>query len=441
MKIAVIGGGAAGLVSAWLLQDVHQVTLYEAAPHLGGHAHTVHVEKDGASVPVETGFRYFFPSSYPRLMGLMALHGLQVYESENRIGIHRPRTGRQLMLPPSGLREWTSLFSSPRDVLDLRLLHQFMTGGERVIASRDWSCSLSEYLQREGFPDGFGERLLYPLISASWGAPLEIMPDFPAYSVVKVMRLTGSKAIHLGLHGGIETYVKALVGALDRTELRVGVAVRRIARDGEQWVVDGVRGRQRFDRVVLATPAWVARRLLDPAAAELHHWREALGRFTSFEARIRIHTDPSWMPEERRHWADLNHTHEPERAWMTEWAGRRHGVNAFRTWEPLGGRKVARPQAAVDFRHLVLTPANLGYQARLAELQGRCGLHVAGMYVVDVDNHESSVRSAWEVGERLAPEGANLASWRRATELGRQPAIGPAVPDRPAVAAHGGSRR
>src|SRR5688572_14665137 len=43
MRIAVVGGGVAGLVAASLLHEDHDITLYESEYRLGGHAHTVEV--------------------------------------------------------------------------------------------------------------------------------------------------------------------------------------------------------------------------------------------------------------------------------------------------------------------------------------------------------------------------------------------------------------
>jgi predicted NAD/FAD-binding protein len=57
LEIAVVGSGIAGLSSAWLLSQAHDVTLYESATRLGGHANTVDVpQTSGASVAVDTGF-------------------------------------------------------------------------------------------------------------------------------------------------------------------------------------------------------------------------------------------------------------------------------------------------------------------------------------------------------------------------------------------------
>ena len=64
-RIAVIGSGISGLASAWLLERSHDVTLYEAAPELGGHTHTVDVTLEGRTHPVDTGFLVFNDQTYP----------------------------------------------------------------------------------------------------------------------------------------------------------------------------------------------------------------------------------------------------------------------------------------------------------------------------------------------------------------------------------------
>ena len=70
MKIAVVGAGISGLASAWLLNQGHDVTLFEAGDYIGGHTHTVDIELDGARFPVDTGFLVFNHRTYPKLTAL-----------------------------------------------------------------------------------------------------------------------------------------------------------------------------------------------------------------------------------------------------------------------------------------------------------------------------------------------------------------------------------
>jgi hypothetical protein len=69
-RIAVVGSGISGLSAAWLLAQRHAVTLYEAAPRLGGHTNTVDVTLDGVTHPVDTGFLVFNHKTYPNLTAL-----------------------------------------------------------------------------------------------------------------------------------------------------------------------------------------------------------------------------------------------------------------------------------------------------------------------------------------------------------------------------------
>src|SRR6187401_3245849 len=63
VRVGIIGGGAAGLASAWLLEQEHEVTVFEKDDRFGGHAHTVTIEVDGRSLDVDAGFQFFAPGA------------------------------------------------------------------------------------------------------------------------------------------------------------------------------------------------------------------------------------------------------------------------------------------------------------------------------------------------------------------------------------------
>ena len=54
MRIAVIGSGISGMVSAYLLSQDHDIVLYEANNYIGGHTNTIDVSIDGITYPVDT---------------------------------------------------------------------------------------------------------------------------------------------------------------------------------------------------------------------------------------------------------------------------------------------------------------------------------------------------------------------------------------------------
>ena len=70
MKVAIIGAGRSGLMSAWLLDGSHEVTLYEKEDRLGGHAHTITIDVQGKPVAIDSGVEFFSDSMFPNYMWL-----------------------------------------------------------------------------------------------------------------------------------------------------------------------------------------------------------------------------------------------------------------------------------------------------------------------------------------------------------------------------------
>jgi uncharacterized protein with NAD-binding domain and iron-sulfur cluster len=74
MRIAIIGGGTAGLTTAYLLHEAHEVTLFEREAHLGGNVRTLNgnVPCDALESGVcENGVLGFHRVHYPVTMRLL----------------------------------------------------------------------------------------------------------------------------------------------------------------------------------------------------------------------------------------------------------------------------------------------------------------------------------------------------------------------------------
>ena len=110
-RVAVIGAGVSGLTAAYLLQRRYDVSLYEAEPRLGGHAHTHDVlTAGGGTMPVDTGFIVHNERTYPLLTRLFGELGVASQPTEMSLSVRCEGCG----LEYAGARGLTGLFARPR---------------------------------------------------------------------------------------------------------------------------------------------------------------------------------------------------------------------------------------------------------------------------------------------------------------------------------------
>jgi predicted NAD/FAD-binding protein len=349
-------------------------------------------------------------------MAWLALHGVPVrgFRSDASLTWEDERT--TLVLPPRRPRHLARLLSRPRRlawVVGLALLKRLT---RRIVEEQRWELTLGD-LRHPLLPGDFTSAFLVPFFAANWGASSAVIRGFPVYDVVRV--LPKSVALAYDIAGGSSAYVAAVTGALTGVAIRTGCPVTALRRAAEGIEVISPMGVERFDRVVLALPGQRAAPLLE----DWPDWQEAIGRVRTFPTHIVIHSDPAFMPEDPRDWCLINQFHRDGEAFLTEWCGWVERLPVFRTWLPAGRPMPRGVHYAGRFEHLVVSPDSPALHARLAALQGSGGLYAAGMYVTDVDIHESALASALEVASALAPDSAGLLAWREAIAAGRLPEV------------------
>jgi predicted NAD/FAD-binding protein len=417
-RIGIIGGGVSGMASAWFLQDDHDVTLFESAPELGGHAATVPVSISGTTtVYSELGTRFFFDSAYPYFLGLLRLLEVPVRWNDAAVSFTEIAARRTIALPPRTIRHVASLLGSPRLVRHVLSLRRLIGEQPGISAGRDFSVTFRDHLSRAGYSATFGSEFVFPFLAACWGAPLGDLPSFPVYSLLKGMP-PGTKPGFYEVDGGMARYVRAFAEELARVDVRVGTGIRRIVESGNGFRIEDERGgRHDVDHVIVATSSRDAASLLGdvPAAAEM---REAVGAFRHFDTDIVIHGDVSLMPPDRRDWMHTNLFVDEDGVWMSDWQGMRAGADVFRTWLPKDRETPSPLYGRKRFHHLIMTPENAVLQRRIAALQGVSNVWVTGMYAADVDNHESALLSAVVPARSLAPRSRNLSRFLEAVAPG-----------------------
>jgi predicted NAD/FAD-binding protein len=308
MKIAIIGSGISGLSAAWLLHRKHQVTLFEAADYLGGHTHTVDVELEGISHPVDTGFLVYNDLTYPNLRQLFAYLGVETYETEMSFSVSLPE--RNLEWAGANLG---TLFAQRRNLLRLyywRMLQEILRFNQRAEGLLVWSeqrrVTLGYLLDQQGYSEWFRSGYLLPMAAAIWSSSPDEILDFPAATFLRFcinhrLLQIADRPKWRSLIGGGRQYVQRLAAPLD---VRTRQPVRAVTRSLKGAVVQTDAGSEPFDGVIFATHAPDT---LDMLADATERERALLGAFGYQPNRAILHLDSRFLPRRQALWSAWNY--------------------------------------------------------------------------------------------------------------------------------------
>jgi len=310
MRIAIIGGGIAGMAAAFELEKARtagnpvEYTLFESRERLGGSLSSEIVN----GTLIEQGPDSFLTEK-PAAADLCRELGLggELLPSNDAARKTYIVVGNRLVALPDGLMflvptkliptALTRLFSISTKVrMALELLHPPRPTGLPDEAVAD--------LVRRHFGQEAVDRLADPLLSGIYGgdsAQLSARTVLPG--LVKMESEYGSltrgmlaahakmrgkakestkkngtaqagakpaaRAIFTSLRGGMQQLINALTARLDPAALRLSTPVSAIERSGDGWVVKVGDKAERYDAVIVSSPAWAAGVMLAPVDAVL----------------------------------------------------------------------------------------------------------------------------------------------------------------------------
>ncbi|MEO5565301.1 MAG: FAD-dependent oxidoreductase [Luteimonas sp.] len=409
MRIAVVGSGIAGLASAWLLSHLHEVTLYEQSPRLGGHTDTHAVEVDGQQFAVDTGFIVHNPQHYPLLTQLFEALDVASRETTMGFSVQNQASGLEYNATSlGGLFCQRRNLVSPRFLGMVRDLLRFYREAPALLDSTDAGPSLGEYLQANDYGAAFRDDHLVPMASALWSAPPSSILAFPAAYLVRFMAnhqmlQVADRPQWRTVVGGSSTYVHAMQA---RWSVRVHTdcTVRAVWRDAAGVAIHAGGDLQRFDQVVLACHSDQALRLLADADARE---TEVLGAMPYQDNAVVLHTDARLLPTRRKAWAAWNAfvPRDPGAPCTVSYC--MNLLQGLQSREPIVvtlNRSEAIDPARVlvqrQYAHPVYTRASVAARARKSEIQGQRRTWFAGAYW-GWGFHEDGMRSAVEVANAL----------------------------------------
>lgn len=412
LNILVVGGGVAGITAAYVLSKQHNVTLLEKNDYVGGHTNTRTVNDPlNPELQVDTGFIVCNPRNYTNFYRFLDQLGVRLQHSDMSFGFSCEKSGLQYMGP--SVKEF---LMAPGNLLNPQFLamvvEQFRFNKRALQDLRRGNLGekpLGDYLRELGTSTFFFEHYLAPLIGSIWSAPDSNALEFPASTFLTFFENHGMLEMSKRpqwqtVVGGSQAYVRAFRKAFPGT-IRIGSPARAIRRDDEGVTValDGST-HERYDKVVIATHADEALKLLeDPSAEET----AALAAWTYSKNRTVLHTDASVLGPRRRLWAAWNYKKRKDArpnspVAITYYMNRLQNLKAqndyFVTLNCNDQIDPATILYDVEYTHPVYTPSSPQSQRNLRALNGTRHTYFCGAYM-RYGFHEDAVISALQVAE------------------------------------------
>ncbi|MEM8791215.1 MAG: FAD-dependent oxidoreductase [Pseudomonadota bacterium] len=417
MRVAVIGAGISGMGCALALSETHDVTLYEGADRLGGHANTVDAKFGDLRVPVDTGFIVYNYRNYPNLTSMFETLGVPTKWSDMSFGFSM-NDGAFEYACDSLDKLFAQRFRAvdPRHITMLRQVLRFMkTAPGQLERGELDGLTLGQWIDRNGYGTWFRDRFLIPMGGAIWSTKLTEVFDFPAKNFINFFinhdLMTGLDDAQQWrtVDGGSRQYVERVAAKLAGRYVLGRKAVE--VRPKSVRFADG--GEEQFDHIVLACHGPQALELISNFADQ--EQREILSAFKTSPNRAVLHSDPGLMPKRRKVWSSwsvlsggaIADADRP--AQLTYWMNRLQSIPeaqdgkttpVFVTLNPVQEPDPALVHSSHDYAHPLYTEDAFAAQDCIDTIQGRNGIWYAGAWL-GYGFHEDGLRNGVRVAAAL----------------------------------------
>jgi len=292
MKIAIVGGGAAGMTTAHLLGKVHDVTLFEKDSVLGGNIRTlnknIRCDNLDPGITLDNGVIEFERDYFPNFHKLMLNLNVQLEEtpltSEIFLadGRHYKSVGAILygcQSPREQLIE--SLKLTPIVFSYLCFLIKMTFTSQQSFRHRPVSSFIG---------NSISAKWLKMLLMYAYSMPYKNIEQFPAEIALPLLNHSGMLTKWVRIVGGVYTYIEQILSQFSGT-IHCNVNIIAVTRDSTGVNIKLANGDElRFDKIIFATtPDQVLALLKDPSDEEIK-------RFKAWKVNIIdtvIHTDTS----------------------------------------------------------------------------------------------------------------------------------------------------
>jgi predicted NAD/FAD-binding protein len=414
-KVAIIGGGVAGLVSAYLLSKVHDITLFEANDYIGGHTNTITIDNGpDKGLAVDTGFIVCTTQNYPNFCKLLSQLNVPLQDSDMSFSYHQhyPNPFYYSSDFPKGI------FAQYRHIVSpyyWRFLADIFAFNKQAIDDLNHhkigQLSLVDYLQQYRYSQDFLNYYILPMGAAIWSASFEEIKQFPAQTFIQfwanhgLLQVSGRPRWKT-VKGGSRTYVTAILNTL-QGRYHTSCPITSVHRTEQGICITDFQSQSHhFDAVVIATHADQAYRLLaDPSTQEtalLSPWKYS-------KNDTYLHTDTALMPPSKKIWASWNYLNNSTDKnqppiflsyYMNRLQNLTTSTDYFVTLNPPFPVNLQKIIKKFVYTHPIYSFDSLNTQAHLPTLNGVQNTYFCGSYF-GYGFHEDAVKSAVAVATQL----------------------------------------
>ncbi len=419
-RIAIIGSGISGLTSAYLLNQSHDIMLFEANDYIGGHTATKNVTVNQKEYAIDTGFIVYNDWTYPNFIKLMEKLGVKNQASEMSFSVRNHSTG----LEYNG-NTINSLFAQRRNIISPRFwrlvldILKFNKVCKQAIEDDidTQSITLIQFIKQHKLSDQFVQNYILPMCAAIWSTSLEASANFPLSFFLKFFNNHGllnvtNRPQWYTLIGGSSQYIEPLTADF-RNKIYLNCAVESVSKTDSGFQVKTPDGIRDFDDVIFACHSDQAIEMLNLPSFHVDdsiNLKKILGAIPYAMNEVVMHTDTSILPKRKLAWASWNYSITGEENEHTRPASLTYNMNILQRLRSdttfcvtLNNTDAIDPDKILGtyhYAHPQFSPEMVDAQQKRADICGKDGLHFCGAYWYN-GFHEDGVRSALDVCKRF----------------------------------------
>ncbi len=407
-KIAIIGTGISGLVSAYLLSKKYEVHVFEANDYLGGHTRTIEHSFKGKALQLDTGFIVFNKKTYPNFLKILEKENINIQPSEMSFSYQ----SHDAKFSYNG-HSLNSLFADRKNLYSLEFysllvdILKFNSQAKRLLQkSHKLESSVNEFLQANTYGKLFIETYLKPMACAIWSCPANQVLDFPLHFFFGFLKNHGlldlfSRPQWYVIQNGSKSYIDALTSKY-KDNIYLNTPILKIRRNPSGVILVTDKDSISFDQVVIATHSDVALKILDnPTNDE----KSILGAIPFNNNEITLHYDTQVLPTIKRNWASWNFTeNKNNQCCLTYYLNRLQNLEQDENFcvsvnlgDTIDKEKIIKE---ISFSHPVFSQKSIAAQKRHHEINGKNNTFYCGAYW-GYGFHEDGVSSAIKACEPL----------------------------------------